>query len=66
MTRARDRASGQYSNSDGSLTVPLNKNRFIVGPTSATDVTVTGNLLVADELTVTGTLTITGNLNIIS
>ena len=66
MTRARDRASGQYSNSQGSLTVPLNKNRFIVGPTSATDVTVTGSLHVADELAVTGTLTITGNLNIIS
>ena len=65
MTRARDRASGQYSNSLGSFTVPLNKNRFLVGSTSATDVTVTGNLMVADELTVTGTLTITGNLNII-
>jgi hypothetical protein len=39
---------------------------FVAGPTSATDVTVTGNLMVADELTVTGTITITGNLNIIS
>tara|TARA_B100001250_G_scaffold354744_1_gene328775 strand:- start:1223 stop:1423 length:201 start_codon:yes stop_codon:yes gene_type:complete len=66
MTRARDRASGQYSNSLGSFTVPLNKNRFIAGPTSATDVTVTGGLIVAEELTVTGTITITGNLNIIT
>ena len=78
MTRARDLADlygeGEeggriVSNEDvfeNSLTVPANTNVLVAGPVTIPNVTVTGNLHVAEELTIsTGTLTISNNLRII-
>ena len=84
MTRARDNADhssfpGILEHDDGlfisnedvfenDLTVAANTNVLVAGPVTIPNVTVTGNLHVADELTIptAGVLTITGTLNIIS
>ena len=68
MTRARDLASGYIAHKDtqNDLTVPADTNIVIAGPVTIPNVTVTGNMHVADELNVTTLLTITGTLNIIS
>ena len=78
MTRARDLADLYGEGEEGGrvitnedvfendLTVPANTNVLIAGPVTIPNVTVTGNMHVADELNVTTLLTITGRLNIIS
>ena len=82
MTRARDNADhssfpGILEHDDGlfisnedvfenDLTVAANTNVLVAGPVTIPNVTVTGNMHVADELNVTTLLTITGTLNIIS
>ena len=78
MTRARDLADLYGEGEEGGrvitnedvfendLTVPANTNVLIAGPVTIPNVTVTGNMHVADELNVTTLLTITGTLNIIS
>ena len=78
MTRARDLADLYGEGEEGGrvitnedvfendLTVAANTNVLVAGPVTIPNVTVTGNMHVADELNVTTLLTITGTLNIIS
>ena len=81
MTRARDNADhssfpGILEHDDGlfisnedvfenDLTVAANTNVLVAGPVTIPNVTVTGNLHVAEELTVSTLLTISNNLRII-